>query len=163
EMGLGRGVSRIEMKFYNVEMEKSRAMFEECLEVVKLGLTEKVLQFQGEFYDYDNVPMEIRPYQLPHPPFWYPTSNMNSVPWVAASGYDAIFAGDLDHIAQQVELYKNTVDASLLPQRKYGIHPFIVVAPTDEEAMSIGEEAYRTHHDNLAYLNFWQGRDPGNS
>jgi alkanesulfonate monooxygenase SsuD/methylene tetrahydromethanopterin reductase-like flavin-dependent oxidoreductase (luciferase family) len=163
EMGLGRGVSRIEMKFFNVEFDKSRAMFDEALEVVMRGLTHKVLQFEGEFYDYDNVPMEIQPLQQPHPPMWYPTSNINSVSWVATSGFNAIFAGELDHIARQVELYKEKLDPALHDARKYGIHPYVVVAPTDEEAMTVGEQAYAAHHANLAYLNFWQGRDPQNS
>lgn len=159
EMGLGRGVSPLEMNFYNVSIENSRAMFEETLEIVKIGLTQKTLDFKGEFYDYDMVPMEIAPFQKPHPPMWYPTSNLQSVPWVAKAGYNAVFAGELDHVAEQVSVYKDTVAPALAGSLKYGIHPFIVVAPTDDEAMTVGESSYRSHHDNLSYLSFWQGRE----
>jgi alkanesulfonate monooxygenase SsuD/methylene tetrahydromethanopterin reductase-like flavin-dependent oxidoreductase (luciferase family) len=163
EMGLGRGVNRIEMKFFGVDFDTSRARFDEALEVILRGLTQPTLQFEGEFYDYDNIPMEIAPLQKPYPPMWYPTSNMNSVEWVAKSGFHAIFAGELEHIAQQVQLYRETIDPALLPHRKYGIHPYVVVGETVDEAMTVGEEAYRTHHENLAYLNFWQGRNPADS
>ncbi len=158
ELGIGRGVNKIELKFYNVDMEQSRAMFDEALQVVLMGLTGDTLDFQGQYYDYDMVPMEIAPAQQPHPPIWYPTSNLQSVPWVAKRGFNTIFAGELDHIAEQVRSYKEHLDPSLQGATRFGIHPFIVVAPTDEEALEVGEAAYRTHHDNLAHLKSWKGR-----
>lgn len=158
ELGIGRGVNKIELKFYNVDMEQSRAMFEEALQVVMMGLTQKTLDFQGEYYNYDMVPMEITPAQLPHPPIWYPTSNLQSVPWVAEQGFNTIFAGELDHIAEQVTVYKENLEPALQGKMRYGIHPFIVVAPTDEEALEVGEMAYETHHANLSYLRSWKGR-----
>lgn len=158
ELGIGRGVNKIELKFYNVDMEQSRAMFDEALQVIMMGLTQKVLDFQGEYYDYDMVPMEFTPAQQPHPPIWYPTSNLQSVPWVAQMGFNTIFAGELDHIAEQVSVYKEALSPSLRGTTKFGIHPFIVVAQTDDEAYQLGEISYRTHHENLAYLRSWKGR-----
>ena len=159
ELGIGRGVSNIEMKFYNVSVDQSRARFDEALEVIKLGLTRPVLDHQGEFYDYDMVPMEMRPVQQPHPPFWYPTSNLQSVPWVAKNGFNTVFAGHLDHVAQQVASYREHSDPSIGGGgRKLGIHPFIVVAPTDGEALRVGEAAYAAHQANLSHLAKWKGR-----
>jgi alkanesulfonate monooxygenase SsuD/methylene tetrahydromethanopterin reductase-like flavin-dependent oxidoreductase (luciferase family) len=158
ELGIGRGVSRLEVKLYNVDPDQARAMFDEALEVIRRGLTQPVLDYSGEFYDYDTVPMEMKPLQFPMPPIWYPTSNLASVPWVAKQGFNTIFAGELGHIAEQVSVYRETIDPALAGQAKYGIHPFIVVAPTDAEAMAVGESAYRAHHDHLSYLRSWSGR-----
>lgn len=158
ELGVGRGVSKIELKFYNVDADASRAMFEEALEVLKRGLTQPILDFAGEFYDYDTVPMELSPAQQPHPPIWYPTSNLQSVPWVAKSGFNTIFAGELDHIAEQVIAYQENLDPALRGTTKFGLHPFIVVAPTDAEASEVGESAYQSHHGHLSHLSKWQGR-----
>ncbi len=158
ELGIGRGVNKIELKFYNVDMEESRAMFDEALQVILMGLTQETLDFQGRYYDYDSVPMEFTPAQRPHPPIWYPTSNLQSVPWVANSGFNTIFAGELDHIAEQVSVYKENLEPALQGRTRFGMHPFIVVAPSDDEALEVGEMAYRTHHDNLAYLRSWKGR-----
>ncbi len=158
ELGIGRGVSRLEVKFYNVDPDRTRAMFDEALEVIRRGLTEPVLDFAGEFYDYDSVPMEMTPVQRPLPPVWYPTSSLGSVAWVAKSGFNTVFAGELDHIAEQVATYIEHLDPALRGRTKYGIHPYIVVAPTDAEAMRVGESAYRTHHENLSYLRSWSGR-----
>jgi alkanesulfonate monooxygenase SsuD/methylene tetrahydromethanopterin reductase-like flavin-dependent oxidoreductase (luciferase family) len=158
ELGLGRGVSRLELKLYNVDADKTRAMFDEALEVIKLGLTQPVLDFSGEFYDYDMVPMEMTPVQKPLPPIWYPTSSLASVPWVAKNGFNTVFAGELDHIAEQVSTYLENLAPDQQGHTRYGIHPFIVVAPTDDEAMEVGEAAYHAHHENLRYLRAWSGR-----
>ena len=117
-----------------------------------------MLDFTGEFYDYDTVPMELAPVQRPIPPIWYPTSSLASVPWVAKNGFNTVFAGELDHIAAQVSTYLENLTPALQGRTKYGVHPFIVVAPTDAEAMEIGESAYHAHHENLSYLRSWSGR-----
>jgi alkanesulfonate monooxygenase SsuD/methylene tetrahydromethanopterin reductase-like flavin-dependent oxidoreductase (luciferase family) len=158
DLGIGRGVSRLELKLYNVDADRTRAMFDEALEVLRRGLTQSVLDFTGEFYDYDTVPMELTPVQRPLPPIWYPTSSLASVPWVAKNGFNTVFAGELDHIAAQVSTYLENLDPALQGRTKYGVHPFIVVAPTDDEAMEIGESAYHAHHENLSYLQSWSGR-----
>jgi alkanesulfonate monooxygenase SsuD/methylene tetrahydromethanopterin reductase-like flavin-dependent oxidoreductase (luciferase family) len=43
-------------------------------------MTQSRLNFQGEYYNFNNVPMEMEPYQKPYPPLWYPTDNPNSIP-----------------------------------------------------------------------------------
>lgn len=158
ELGVGRGVSRIEQKFYNVDTDQSRAMFAEALEVLTRGLTQPVLDFEGTWYDYDTVPMELTPVQRPHPPIWYPTSNLSSVPWVAQMGFNTIFAGELGHVAEQVAAYTEHLDPARRETARFGIHPFIVVAPTDAEALEVGAAAYHAHHANLSYLREWHGR-----
>jgi alkanesulfonate monooxygenase SsuD/methylene tetrahydromethanopterin reductase-like flavin-dependent oxidoreductase (luciferase family) len=157
ELGIGRGVSRLEVKLYNVDPDKTRAMFDEALEVIRRGLSQPVLDFSGEFYDYDTVPMAMKPVQQPVP-MWYPTSSLASVEGVAKNGFNTVFAGGLDHIAEQVTVYTEHLDPELRGCAKYGIHPFISIAPTDEEAMRVGESAYRKHHENLSYLRYWKGR-----
>ena len=37
DLGLGRGVSRLELKLYNVDADRTRAMFDEALEVLGVG------------------------------------------------------------------------------------------------------------------------------
>lgn len=157
ELGLGRGTSKLEVKLYNLDADKTRAMFDEALEVIRRGLTQPVLDFSGEFYDYDTVPMAMTPIQNPLP-IWYPTSNLASVAWVAKNGLNTVFAGGLDHIAEQVSTYKANLDPALQGRTKYGVHPFIVIAPTDDEAMEVGESAYHSHEENLSYLRSWSGR-----
>lgn len=158
DLGIGRGVSRLEVKLYNVDPDRTRAMFDEALEVIRRGLTQPTLDFSGEFYDYDTVPMTMKPVQRPMPPIWYPTSSLASVEAVAKNGFNTVFAGEPDHVAEQVAVYTEHLDPGLRGRARYGIHPFIVVAPTDGEAMRTGAAAYRKHHENLSHLRSWSGR-----
>ena len=51
------------------------AMYGEAVKVVMQALTQDVVDFHGKFFDFTNVPIELKPYQLPHPPLWYATTS----------------------------------------------------------------------------------------
>src|SRR5215470_6867094 len=59
ELGIGRGVSPYELRNFGVDPEKSRAMFEEGLAVLLAGLTMQRLNYEGTYYQYRDVPMEL--------------------------------------------------------------------------------------------------------
>ena len=46
-------------------------MFAEAMTVIRQALTQKTVDFEGEFFRFKNVPMELAPFQQPHPPLWY--------------------------------------------------------------------------------------------
>jgi alkanesulfonate monooxygenase SsuD/methylene tetrahydromethanopterin reductase-like flavin-dependent oxidoreductase (luciferase family) len=71
DIGFGRGASQIESAMYGNDPAKAELMYVEGLELIMRGLTQKSLNFQGQFYSFDNVPMELEPLQKPHPPVWY--------------------------------------------------------------------------------------------
>jgi alkanesulfonate monooxygenase SsuD/methylene tetrahydromethanopterin reductase-like flavin-dependent oxidoreductase (luciferase family) len=156
ELGVGRGVSSIEMNFFGVEMDETKARFEETLEVLLAGLSSDELSHEGPHYSFDRVPMAMAPVQRPHPPIWYPTSNLESVPWVAANGYDTIFQGSLERVAAQVEAYRAATDADF-GGHKVGILRFVVVAKDDETARSNADRALAAHLANLDHLSHFEG------
>ena len=70
ELGVGRGVSPIEIGFYGIEPAEAMARYQESLDVVLQGLTSDTLTYRGRFYSFDCVPMVVPPVQRPHPPLW---------------------------------------------------------------------------------------------
>ena len=74
EVGVGRGVSPFELKYHKVEHEQSREIFIDAYKCVSAGLTTDQLTYTGPHYQYENVPIALRPLQQPHPPFWYGSS-----------------------------------------------------------------------------------------
>src|SRR5438477_9294363 len=68
DLGVGRGVSPIELRYMDVDPAESRDRFHEELEILLLGLRSTRLTYQGRFHQLDNVPMEFYPVQKPHPP-----------------------------------------------------------------------------------------------
>src|SRR5262245_25409012 len=82
-LGVGRGISPIELRYYGIDPEAAPAMYAEALEVILRGMTNKELSFEGTYYRYSAVPMELTPFQQPHPPLWYGIGRPDAVPWAA--------------------------------------------------------------------------------
>ena len=59
EFGIGRGTSPLEAALFNSDHKQSPAVYAEALQVVLKGLTHPVLNHDGEFYRFKDVPMEI--------------------------------------------------------------------------------------------------------
>jgi alkanesulfonate monooxygenase SsuD/methylene tetrahydromethanopterin reductase-like flavin-dependent oxidoreductase (luciferase family) len=153
QVGIGRGVSPIEMGFFNIESKETRAIFNEDLEIILKGLTSKSMTHHGAHHDYSDVPIELGPRQQPYPPIWYPTSGLDSVPWVAKQRYQTVFLGAPAHIADQVRAYQdNLADPEDFSRMKVGMLRYVFVAETDEEAKRHAGRTYAAHLANLHYL-----------
>src|SRR5438128_1942953 len=66
EIGFGRGSVPAEPVYYGAKPEAAQQVYAEALELILKGLTEPTLTFHGEFFHFDNVPMELAPCQKPH-------------------------------------------------------------------------------------------------
>ncbi len=72
EVGVGRGISPVEHEKWGLEPDLARDRSEETLDVLLAAFGTDALTYQGRFFEVDNVPLEVRPLQSPHPPMWYP-------------------------------------------------------------------------------------------
>jgi alkanesulfonate monooxygenase SsuD/methylene tetrahydromethanopterin reductase-like flavin-dependent oxidoreductase (luciferase family) len=53
------------------EYEARGAVTAECIQIYKLAWTEPVINFKGRFFEINDVTMDPKPVQDPHPPIWY--------------------------------------------------------------------------------------------
>ena len=67
DVGVGRGVSAFELNYHNVDVDTSREVFRETLDILINGLTHDWLNHEGTHYTYTKVPMELHSQQQPHP------------------------------------------------------------------------------------------------
>jgi len=77
-LGIGKGISPIEVGYYGVDFKNADKMFAESLAIILQALTTKRVDFEGEFFRYKNVPFEVECFQKPHPPLWYGVVNADS-------------------------------------------------------------------------------------
>jgi alkanesulfonate monooxygenase SsuD/methylene tetrahydromethanopterin reductase-like flavin-dependent oxidoreductase (luciferase family) len=161
ELGVGRGVSAFELNYHKVDPETSRDVFMEGLEILKKGFANDRLTHHGKYWSYDNVPMELRPLQKPHPPIWYGSSQAFGSEWAGENGYHYCTLGSL-------ELARGTIAAFRKGYAKRGNKPHIendwpggvaigtnrycVVADTDADARRIAEPAFNRWFANLTKL-----------
>ncbi len=136
-------------------------MFEESLETIIGGLTHDTLTHDGEFYHYRDVPMQMRPLQKPHPPFWYPTHAPESVAAIAARGMNVVTVGPDQRIRELANVYheqwqKHLSDPDRLNRQVatpfFGVTKQVFIADSDSEAERIARPAYEAWRLNITAL-----------
>jgi len=155
QLGVGRGASLIEMGFYGVDMDDQRALFDEALEVLLMGLTSDELTHAGKYFTFDRVPMRVKPVQQPHPPLWYGAGSPASIQWAAREGINIVTLAYGERVRQVADLYRTewlTHGGSEEFMPLVGVSRHMVVAGTDEEALAIARPAYLRWRDSFAQL-----------
>ncbi len=59
--GVGRGLARRNFDSMGVDMDSSRARFNEVLDVIQLAFSREVFSYEGEFFTYKNASLRPRP------------------------------------------------------------------------------------------------------
>ncbi len=159
QVGVGRGISPIELGFYGIDVAKSQAMYIENYAIVMKALTNKVLDHEGEFYQFRNVPIELAPLQQPHPPIWYGVGNPEGADWCVANQVNAVVNGPLARVREISDRFRQEWQsgghsAESLPF--IGTSRHIVLADTDAQANSSGSRAYKRWHSSFSHL--WRER-----
>jgi alkanesulfonate monooxygenase SsuD/methylene tetrahydromethanopterin reductase-like flavin-dependent oxidoreductase (luciferase family) len=166
ELGVGRGVVPYELRYHGVNPDDTRAIFNEALAVITAGLTNRSLTFEGRYYRYSDVPMELQPLQQPYPPLWYPTHNPESVEYAARHGYNFVGLGPAGAVRQHIDLYWQTWEAHRndpgrlsghVAAPKIGILRQIVVAESDNEALEAARTAHKDWYRSITKL--WHDHD----
>jgi alkanesulfonate monooxygenase SsuD/methylene tetrahydromethanopterin reductase-like flavin-dependent oxidoreductase (luciferase family) len=159
-LGVGRGISPIELGYYGLDPEQTPAMYAEGLEVILRGMTNPVLNFEGRYYNYRDVPMEMTPFQTPHPPLWYGLGRAEAVPWAAQNRVNIV--GNLPGAGMRAltDRYRDEWDSlgndpADLPLMGVGRH--VVVAQTDREALEIARRGYDKWR--ASFLKLWLAHD----
>jgi alkanesulfonate monooxygenase SsuD/methylene tetrahydromethanopterin reductase-like flavin-dependent oxidoreductase (luciferase family) len=159
ELGVGRGVSPIEVAFYGVDPANGPRQFPEALRIITQGLTADVLTFKGEFYDFANVPMVLKPVQKPHPPLWYGLNTPDATIWAAKEKANMATLVPAPAARRVIDRFREEWTKNGHPPEPapfMGIIRHMVLAETDDEARRIAERAYRRWHRHLAFL--WRER-----
>ncbi len=170
EFGVGRGVSPFELNYHNVSYEDSRAIFQDALSAVLEGLTHDRLTYEGKYFTYKDVPMELKPLQSPHPAVWYAASNTGSSRWAGEQGYHFATLGSVGTAQANIAAFKeglSTAKGIPTPKPEFpggvaiGVHRQMFVAETDEEAMRRGAIFREQHHNSLTKLRRENKEYPG--
>jgi len=161
-LGVGRGVSIYETQAYGLDFSKTQEMYHEASEVLLKGLGSEELDFHGKYYNFDKLPMVLRPVQRPHPPLWYGLNLPNSAAWPAENSINTISLGLRDHTGAVIASYRAArVKAGLDPNGTLmGIGRHVVVADTDEEALAIARRAYPRWRESFRWLFARHGAEP---
>ena len=69
-MGIGVGWNKEEFELMGVPWSERGRRTTECLQILKELWAAKSVTYQGKFYRFENLSIEPKPIQKPHPPIW---------------------------------------------------------------------------------------------
>jgi alkanesulfonate monooxygenase SsuD/methylene tetrahydromethanopterin reductase-like flavin-dependent oxidoreductase (luciferase family) len=157
ELGIGRGSSPYEMGFFGVGADKSSSLYIESYDVVMMGLKEGVLNFEGEHFNFKDVPIELKCIQKPTPPIWYGMSQPHAVPWAAEHHVNIVCNGPGAPVKAITSRYEDVWGENFgsdpdcnMPLMGLGRH--IVIADSYEKAYSLGRKGFDKWYQSLQYL-----------
>lgn len=163
DIGFGRGSSPIEVRLYGKDPAEGQRIYQEGLELIMHGLTHPTVDFKGEFFCFEKVPMELEPLQKPHPPIWYGVHSPESAERAARRGLNIVSldpAGLTRTFTDRFRQVWSELHSRDDNMPKIGISRFIVIADDDAEALRIARRAYPRWHKSFNHLFKLKGGAP---
>jgi alkanesulfonate monooxygenase SsuD/methylene tetrahydromethanopterin reductase-like flavin-dependent oxidoreductase (luciferase family) len=162
EIGFGRGSVPFEIAYYGQNAEERQQIYAERLELILKAFNVRTLDWNGKYDQFKNVPMEMQPLQRPHPPLWYGAHSPDSAERAARKGLNMV-TNDMPGptramVARYRQIWAEVHGAGAPP--KMGMVRFIVVADSDEQAMTIARRAYLRWRASFTYLSEMNGTLP---
>ncbi|HUZ75254.1 MAG TPA: LLM class flavin-dependent oxidoreductase [Stellaceae bacterium] len=161
DLGVGRGISPWELSMLGVTPSESRDIFREAMDVMMQYFTGDSVTHRGARWRFYDVPVEIKPLQLPFPPIWYGSASGATRDYIAALG-GTINAGwaPSARVKQAADAYREawqrTKDAPFragsAAAATVGSVRMVVVAETDAEAEATARPAYERWYQSLEKL-----------
>ena len=123
DLGVGRGYQWGEFHRMGVPMDEATRRFEESMEVLTRAWTaEEPFDHRGEFWSFNDLTVQPRPVQQPHPPVYVAASGTESMARVVRNDWNLLIgqAETATQVAGQVQLYQDSlaeVGAAYTPGR----------------------------------------------
>jgi alkanesulfonate monooxygenase SsuD/methylene tetrahydromethanopterin reductase-like flavin-dependent oxidoreductase (luciferase family) len=166
EIGFGRGSVPFEISYYGQNAEERQEIYAERLELILKAFTVGTLDWNGRYDQFKNVPMELSSLQKPHPPLWYGAHSPDSAARAARKGLNIVTNDMPGNTRAIVERYQEVWGEAQAAQSnaaappKMGMVRFILVADSDDEAITIARRAYLRWRASFTYLSEKNGTLP---
>lgn len=141
--GFGRGAATVEYNGFRIPMDEARERFIECAMIVRKGLTQKSLSFDGKHYKIPEVQIRPRPISHPENRFYASAVSPESVEIMAKLGFGVLIIAQRswEDTAADYKRYEQTALANNFePRPPIGLLNILVV-----DDASRAEDLAQTH------------------
>jgi alkanesulfonate monooxygenase SsuD/methylene tetrahydromethanopterin reductase-like flavin-dependent oxidoreductase (luciferase family) len=174
EVGVGRGASPIEGAYFGIHsIDEARDKYREVLDVLAYAFAHDELSYSGTHFSYAGVELYNKPYQQPYPPLWYPSSNFDSVPYIAKHAFHTSHNFAPNDVARRhftryrEEFALHRHDRGRLNghvgEPRLGNTRHVYVAATDERAVAEARPAFDLWGQHISYLSGKFSNRPANA
>jgi alkanesulfonate monooxygenase SsuD/methylene tetrahydromethanopterin reductase-like flavin-dependent oxidoreductase (luciferase family) len=157
EVGIGRGASPHELNYFGVDADLAPAIYVEAYQIIMQALTRDEVNFAGKHYQFANVPVDMKPAQLPHPPLWYAVPVPEGAAWPAQNAINIVCGGPMPRVREITGRFRAEWAAGGNPPERLplmGINRFVIAADSDREAMALGRRAWPSFH--KSFMKLWK-------
>ena len=139
DLGVGRGYQYPEFAGFQIPIEEAGARADEAMEVIrKAWSSEGSISHHGRYWRFEEIFIEPRPLQSPHPPLWQGAGSPPSIRRAAREGYRLFLdqIGSFELTAERVRIYREEQAACGLPQEPgdIAVTRGLLVAPSEGSA-----------------------------
>ncbi len=118
DLGVGRGYQFPEFQGFQIPIEEAGARADEAMELIrKAWSSDGSISHHGRYWDFEQIYIEPRPLQSPHPPLWQGAGSPDSIRRVAREGYRLFLdqIGSFELTAERAAIYRDEQRAAGLP------------------------------------------------
>lgn len=151
DVGIGRGISPIELGFYGVNPAQAPDIYAEISTILLKGLQTNSLTYEGRHFKFKDVPIELSPLQKPIP-LWYGVGSVDSAERAAHNGINIICNGPPHGVRKLTDAYRAARGAIDASAAFMGMSRHMIIAGTDAEARDLAREAYAQWLSSLLLL-----------
>ena len=138
DVGIGRGYQPHEFARFGLDLEQSRAMYEEAVDVILGSLQDESFAYRGQYYRVPEGTLLPRPLQRPHPPLYVACQSKASLEASIQRGFHVLTGGAGSDLAGLQSFRKAFDTASEAqpsgPISQFGFSRWVCVAESDREA-----------------------------
>ncbi len=144
-VGVGTGYQPFEFDRFGVDLDKSKAIFDEYMEVIEQGLTNEFVEFEGKHISLPRTHIGARPYNGP-PPIWVAGHAPEVHRWAARRNYPMIVIGRFEpseRVAAQRPYFEQLLTGAGHDARtlRWGLLRHCCVTESKQEALEFAEHA----------------------
>jgi alkanesulfonate monooxygenase SsuD/methylene tetrahydromethanopterin reductase-like flavin-dependent oxidoreductase (luciferase family) len=124
DFGIGKGYRQSEFSGFCIPIEEATERFEETVEFLrKAWASDGRFSHHGKRWNFENVVIEPRPVQQPHPPLWMGAGSFESIRRAAQGGFNLLLdqIAPIDLIIERVAAYKSELQRLGRPYRAASI------------------------------------------
>jgi alkanesulfonate monooxygenase SsuD/methylene tetrahydromethanopterin reductase-like flavin-dependent oxidoreductase (luciferase family) len=110
DFGVGKGYRDYEFAGFGIPQAEATERFDEALEVIRKAWREPArFSHHGKRWRFENVVVEPKPVQEPHPPFWMGAGSPDSIRRAAREGYNLLLdqVGSTDLTIERVGIFRD--------------------------------------------------------
>lgn len=135
-VGVGIGGQVTPHEIFGVPRERRSRRFVEGLQVMKAFWTQQKATVNGEFWKFENIPMEPKPVQKPYPPLWFGARDGVGLRRAVRHGDGWMGAGSSStaDFVKQVELVRGLLNEAGRDPATFSISKRVYIAVDDDRA-----------------------------